>query len=408
MVTEPIPGPSKQICGMPFKKEKLPVKIKKSNFRGIVCSTPRKVKLMKTIESKEAHIRKLKKLAKERACSIRQLSNLNDSRVVREIFKDLPSTTANFLISQLKCARRSPQGRRWTVDEKIVALALFKKGPKCYNLLRKFVAMPCKKSLMDLLKNIPFESGINQHILQHINESIKNIEDRVCALIFDEMDIKEHIEYDSHADRIRGFEEKGLVSTNKLANKALVFMVKGLHLNWKQPIAFYFSHEAVSGVQLKQIIIEVIEACQKIAKLEVVSTICDCGTPNVKALQNMGSSVLNPFILVGGKKIFTIFDPPHLLKCTTSLFRRHNLELPVSSLNDAVMEARFGDIRLAYEIDFRTPLIFRHMHKINANHMNPKIKFAMKVNLAAQIMSRTVSSFLYTLLSRGKLKSIFN
>lgn len=106
MVTEPgepIPGPSKEICGMQFQTEKLPLNIKKPIFKGMVCSTPRKVKLMKTIKSKEAHIRKLKKLARERAYSMRQLSNVNDSRVVQELFKDLPSTTdESILLSNLQ------------------------------------------------------------------------------------------------------------------------------------------------------------------------------------------------------------------------------------------------------------------------------------------------------------------
>jgi hypothetical protein len=36
-------------------------------------------------------------------------------------------------------------------------------------------------------------------------------------------------------------------------------------------------------------------------------------------------------------------------------------------------------------------------------HLAPVMRFAMKVNIAAQMMSRTVAAFLYTLLSRGSL-----
>lgn len=167
----------------------------------------------------------------------------------------------------------------------------------------------------------------------------------------DEMDIK-HLEYDAHADKIRGFDE--ISSSKALATKALVFMVKGLQRNWKQPIAYFFSNEAVPGHQLSNIMVQVIEACQNIAKLEIVATINDCGTNNVKALKDMGSSVLNPYISVGGKKIFTIFDPPHLLKCTVSLFRKHNLELQVASCNNEIMQAKFSDIRYAHDIDSKS------------------------------------------------------
>lgn len=49
-------------------------------------------------------------------------------------------------------------------------------------------------------------------------------------------------------------------------------------------------------------------------------------------------------------------------------------------------------------------LIFRAMHKLKSHHMDPKMQYAMKVNLAAQILSRTVAAFLYILLSRGELE----
>ncbi|CAH1366095.1 unnamed protein product, partial [Tenebrio molitor] len=37
-------------------------------------------------------------------------------------------------------------------------------------------------------------------------------------------------------------------------------------------------------------------------------------------------------------------------------------------------------------------------------HLAPVMRFAMKVNIAAQMMSRTVAAFLYTLLSRGEIE----
>ncbi|KAJ8913092.1 hypothetical protein NQ315_006594 [Exocentrus adspersus] len=61
------------------------------------------------------------------------------------------------------------------------------------------------------------------------------------------------------------------------------------------------------------------------------------------------------------------------------------------------MEAKFSDIRQAYEIDKKSPLIFRAMPKIKDTYMAPIMRFAMKVNIAAQVMSRTVAAFLYTL-----------
>lgn len=83
---------------------------RRSVFRGIkglsrVDATPRKQHLMRRVEAKEAHIRNLKKLCKKKANDIKALANIEDSPVVRNLFRGMTSTTADFLISQLRCAR---------------------------------------------------------------------------------------------------------------------------------------------------------------------------------------------------------------------------------------------------------------------------------------------------------------
>lgn len=377
-------------------------------FRGIsgvskLVNTPRKKRLMSIVESKESHIRKLKKLCKEKSNNIKALCDLSDSRVVRDLFKGMATTTYDFLLSQLRCAKRAAKGRRWTIEEKIVALVLFKRSPKCYNLLRKIVTMPSRKTLLSLLQKVPFEMGINEHVFQHIKETVSNDQNKSCVLLFDEMDIKENVEYDAYNDRIVGFIEAS-DGSRKWANRALVFMLQGVARKWKQPVAYYFSNNGCSADILKNYLEVVISVTQNIADLDVVATICDMGSSNVKALREMGSSLENPYILFNEKRIYTIFDPPHLLKCTVSLFRKHNVCLPVTIAGGiAIMEAKFSDIVKAHEIDKKSPLVFRAMHKIKDMHLAPVMRYAMKVHIAAQVMSRTVSAFLYTLLSRGKL-----
>ncbi|KAJ8910577.1 hypothetical protein NQ315_011247, partial [Exocentrus adspersus] len=128
----------------------------RSIFRGIkglsaADTTPRKQHLMNLVKSKEAHIRKLKKLCRKKTSDIKSLTNIGDSTVVRNVFRGMSSVTTDFLISQLRCAKKSPRGRRWTTQDKVLALALFKKSPKCYRLLRKMVALPSKNTQLAML-----------------------------------------------------------------------------------------------------------------------------------------------------------------------------------------------------------------------------------------------------------------
>ncbi|KAL1487980.1 hypothetical protein ABEB36_007925 [Hypothenemus hampei] len=106
----------------------------------------RKKQLINIIRRKEDQLRKVKKLCKRRGNDLKKLSNLTDSNVVRNLFNNMPSVTAKFMMSQIKSySAKSARGRRWDFEEKVLALTIFKRSPKCYRLLRSFVALPSKK-----------------------------------------------------------------------------------------------------------------------------------------------------------------------------------------------------------------------------------------------------------------------
>lgn len=173
---------------------------RRSLFKGIqgisrIDSSPKKKHLMKMVESKEDQIRKSKRLCRKRQNNIKSLQDLTDTNGVRNMFKGMSQTTADFVISQLKCAKRNPKGRRWTNEDKIMALAIYKRGPKCYNFLRKLVALPSRKTILAVLQKVPFSVEINFHLFKHLNQTLTKSGDRLCVLLFDEMDIKEHVLY---------------------------------------------------------------------------------------------------------------------------------------------------------------------------------------------------------------------
>ncbi|KAL1516526.1 hypothetical protein ABEB36_000433 [Hypothenemus hampei] len=218
------------------------------------------------------------------------------------------------------------------------------------------------------------------------------------------MDIKPNVHYVKGDDVIMGFVHSD-TGERKMANKALVFMLQGLTTKWKQPVTFYLTHTSNGSELLVTYIHEVLDAAINIAKLDVVATICDMSTINVKCMKELGSSLNRPFFVSNGKTIHTMFDPPHLLKCSASLFRKHNVNLPVEvEGKHDMMTAKFKDIVSAYNIDKNNPLVFRTLYKLKDTHLEPVMKFAMKVSVAAQVMSNTVGCYLYSLLSRGELE----
>jgi hypothetical protein len=146
--------------------------------------------------------------------------------------------------------------------------------------------------------------------------------DRYCCLLFDEMSIRENVRFNQKFDCIDGFEDLGSQGrTCNIANHALLFMVRGLHRKWKQPVAYYLSCGSTKAEMLVQLLREVLGACHNVG-LHVVATVCGLGTNNVKALKLAGSTVREPFFQFRNQAIATIYYPPHLLKCIRNLFMK--------------------------------------------------------------------------------------
>jgi hypothetical protein len=80
-------------------------------------------------------------------------------------------------------------------------------------------------------------------------------------------------------------------------------------------VAYYFTRGSTKAEVTVQYLNEVLDACQN-AGLKVVATVCDIGASNVKALKLLGASKRKPFFRFHNQEIATVYDPPHLLKCT--------------------------------------------------------------------------------------------
>jgi hypothetical protein len=322
---------------------------------------------------------------------------------MEKLSSSLSVEAARLLAATVRNSRQKPKGRRWTFEDKVLALALMKRSPKSYILLQTLFPLPSRRTLQSLLNTVHFKTGINAHVFGALIHSVQKMsgKDRYCTVMFDEMSIRENVRFNQKSDCIEGFEDFGsLGRTFKIANHALVFMVRGLRQKWKQPVAYYFSRGGTKAEMIAQFLKEVLDACQN-AGLHVVATVCDMGANNVKALKLLGVSEMEPFFKFHNKEIAAVFDPPHLLKCTRNLFRRYDVEMKSEPLgNQLPIIAKWGHISNLYQFD--KPHEIRLHYKLTDSHLNPVSQCAMKVKLAAQVLSHTVAAGLYTLVSAGK------
>ncbi|XP_045473667.1 uncharacterized protein LOC123680055 [Harmonia axyridis] len=352
-------------------------------------------KLLKKTTKKYNLVSNKFKIYKNRLSEAKKFMETN---LFGQLATSVNQATLHFFATQIRNQKRQLNARRFTIDEKILALALYKSSPKGYRLLSKMFALPTGATLRRLLLKLEFKPGVNAHIMEHLKKVVykMNAKEKVCALIFDEMSVQTFISYSPYKDEIVGLEDYGDEKKALIADHANVFLIKGLYKSYKQPLAFTFSRGAINSYQLKGLISILIKECQNIG-LDVVATICDQGTTNVKAVQLLLEEGRQEHVdhnhfgfFVNNKEIVPLFDTPHLIKGL-----RNNLLTKDAHflLNDVPKKAKWSHIQRFYDLDISDPST-KICAKLTDSHVLPEKMNKMKVKLCTQVFSNTVGTLM--------------
>ncbi|KAB0804407.1 hypothetical protein PPYR_01377 [Photinus pyralis] len=310
-------------------------------------------------------------------------------------------TTYKFILQQLRNQSLPPKARRYTIDDKLLALTVLKSSSKGYKILSKIFSLPSKHTLLNMLNKVPFRPGVNKQIFASLKDVVQklSINERKCALVFDEMSISPSLSYNIRADCYDGVEDFGKERFPHLADHANVFMVKGVYRQWKQALSFTFSNGPVKSLQLKKMIVEIIKECHNIG-FEVVATICDQGSANSSAVNLLiketnehllKNGIENKYIgfLVDNKEIVPLYDVPHLFKGIRNNLLLKNLHF---TMNDVEHVAKWEHIEQLYFLD--TAEDTRLLPKLTDRHVIGKKINKMKVAYMTQLFSHAVGAHL--------------
>lgn len=167
----------------------------------------------------------------------------------------LRDEAVKFCLQQLNRRQTKPQGRRFTLEEKLMALALFKSSGAAYRLLSRWFNLPSRHTLRRLLKNVEMTPGINRSLLNNLKNVVKGMRprDRLCMLLLDEMSLLPHVAYDKHSDELIG------IANGDICDHALVFMVRGAAKKWKQVVSYTFCKGSTKAIVIKSLIVSLIE-----------------------------------------------------------------------------------------------------------------------------------------------------
>lgn len=244
----------------------------------------------------------------------------------------------------------------------------------------------CKESL-DTLKNLA---------VKH-KEAGKEI---FCALIFDEMSIRKHLQWSDSRKEFLGSINYGFRMNKEeipLAKNAIVFLLNGVNIKFTMPIAFYFI-ETLTGAEkmnlLKEIIIA-ISACG----VRVLSITFDGFSTNFTMceLLNVCFDVddCRPYFFLPGddRKIYIILDPSHMEKLARNCVAGNKFLLTEDM---SKIEWRYFE---SLE-NLRTEKNFALTHKLNKKHMQWG-RAKMNVRLAVETLSNSVADSMQHLMDRN-------
>lgn len=189
------------------------------------------------------------------------MENPKDSTVYKYLSSRLTVEQNNFVRMMLRNSGKKKKGWRFTKDDKHFALSAYKQSPKAYRHYQGIFGGPGKTTIYKHAAFVKFEAGINPRLLEFIKSAVKNLseEEKYVTVAWDEMSLQTHLDFNSVKDYIDGFVDYGDRREMKFGTHALVFMVRGIAKEFKQPVSYFITGN-INSIELSELIRLVIES----------------------------------------------------------------------------------------------------------------------------------------------------
>ena len=122
------------------------------------------------------------------------------------------------------------KGKRWTLKDKLLALRIMYRSPQAFKMLKRVFSLPARSTVLMFLKKSfrSLEPGFTNKVMALVKMRVDTMTklERNCSLVFDEMSLKQHLDFDKYNDKAIGIQSNG-----KPVNQVLVLMVCGRESN---------------------------------------------------------------------------------------------------------------------------------------------------------------------------------
>lgn len=295
----------------------------------------------------------------------------------------------------LDCLTFGKTEKSYPEEVRAFCLTLHYYSPRAYNYVRsKFLNhLPAKCTMRAWYSSINSAPGFTLEAFEALklkaDEYKTNGKQLYVNIIFDEMSIRQHSQWNPNKQKFDGFIDMGKSATDEkplsLAKDALVFLVSGVSENFKIPVSYFLTNGLIAeerAALMNEILIRLADI-----GIVVVSITFDGLPANIKMCKSMGADfetddayILDPVNV--NHKIYILLDPAHMLKLIRNCLGTRNL----INADGEVIEWEY--IKLLYET--QQNLAFNLSNKITKEHIEWQSK-KMNVRLASETISNSVA-----------------
>lgn len=238
--------------------------------------------------------------------------------------------------------------------------------------------------------------GINSTALKLLEkkafENKEKGKELICSLCFDEMYIRQHMQW-CHSSKIMlglptvGDNSNGMEDAD-LAKQVIVYMLNVIDERFQIPIAYHLI-TSLNGYDRAELLKEIIGKLTNIG-VTIINVAFDGFSANATMATLLGANLnvmsdnFRPFFFNGnGQKIFIMYDNCHMLKLMRNTIG--NVGTILNGKNEQIQWSLFEKL-----MQFGITKEFSQTHKMNRKHIEFQ-KNAMKVQLAVQTLSASVA-----------------
>lgn len=256
-----------------------------------------------------------------------------------------------------RCKNKNKKDMRYNAEWLLECLLLRIKSSKTYEHLRSegILPLPHKTTLQSMLSGMSCHFGFNEFALKALEKIFdgKPLNERFCSLMWDEITIAPDLTFNSSTFKFDGFMPKiedliydnvesdstveDELSTPKLIDHALVFVVRPYIGSWVLPFAVFPAKNAVSGRDLYKMVMRALIVLEE-KGARVLSTVCDGAATNVavwNACRIFGRTQGNKYMsnkmvhpTQWDTPVYFLRDAPHLMKTMRNhLFTHHTVQV---------------------------------------------------------------------------------